>query len=82
MRIHAAPDFKTGKGDTGLKIARVRRVTQALQMSVVHVRTRAGTLARPCPISRKEVYVLILRRHQRDEKLFGSLCKLVGAAAE
>ena len=30
----------------------------------------------PCPISRKKVYVLSLRRHKGARKLFGSVCKL------
>ena len=47
-------------------------------MSVVHMRTIACTRAHPCPISRKKVYVLMRRRHQRDKKIFGILCKLVG----
>ena len=40
MRIHAAPDFKTGKGDTGDKIARERRVTRITRVTRVTRITR------------------------------------------
>ena len=47
-------------------------------MRIARIPTRARTQPQPCPNSRKKVYVPSLRRHQRAETLFESLCNYFG----